>query len=150
MNSDDIEAILPGLLAKKHWQVWAEIYFDDQWTITAQVHQNINLALIGAASGWPVQAALRLMATVEGLWRTFDGWAASQGCDPLTLPLDRFCNLVYYYLTRNAEEKDLFRVDAELIRPLPGTPTTAIPDGWEEAESALTALAAHQGAKRSR
>lgn len=148
--STDLENILPGLLTKKSRRAWAQVYFDDRWVIDAGMHQRMNLAVIGAAAGFPVPAALRLIATAEATWHHLDGWAASRNVDPLGLPLDRFCSLVYHYLTRNAEEKDRFKLESELIRPLPGTPTTTVPEGWDESSSALAALAAHQATKKTR
>lgn len=44
----------------------------------------------------------------------FDGWAASKNVDPLSLPWDRYLNLVYYFMTRNLDTEGKDKVDAEL------------------------------------
>lgn len=43
----------------------------------------------------------------------FDGWTAARGVDPQSLPYDRFCNLIYYWLTRGDQDRRA-RVDLEL------------------------------------
>lgn len=68
----------------------------------------------------PYQAALRLFSYAERYWPAIDGEAASRGADYLTLPLDRFCNAVQWWVTQRV--KDVERFLADLERPLPGTP----------------------------
>jgi hypothetical protein len=50
----------------------------------------------------------------------FDGWAAARNVAPTELPLDRLCNLVYFWLVRNADEKRKAEIDAALDRPTSG------------------------------
>lgn len=54
-------------------------------------------------------------------WAVFDGWCASRNVDSLELPIDRFCNLVYYWVTRNMKEDDRDGFDRRLSRPVAGT-----------------------------
>jgi len=79
----------------------------------------------------PYWTAARLIATAGARWPDFDGWAASRAVDPIALPLDRFCNLVYYWLTRNANEQRRASIDEHLDRlPAGETRQTAAPDAW--------------------
>jgi hypothetical protein len=60
----------------------------------------------------------RLFDLAQSAWATFDGWCASRDIDPLELPPDRFCNLTYYWATRNASsEADLGKFDRRLWLP---------------------------------
>lgn len=48
---------------------------------------------------------LRLTSTALDRWADLDGWAASLNLPDLRdLPLERFCNLVWYWLTKDAED----------------------------------------------
>ena len=40
--------------------------------------------------------------------------------DPEALPIDRLCNLVYYWLVRSADERRRAEIDSYLNRPPPG------------------------------
>lgn len=44
----------------------------------------------------------------------FDGWSASRNVDPLSLPWDRYLNLVYYFMTRNLDTAEKDKIDAEM------------------------------------
>lgn len=150
MASQDPEEILPGLLSTEDVAKWELIYFGDRFVLTSQMHREIALAAFEAASGFGLAIAMRLVATASGNWHRFQGWYTSQGgLEVLGLPLDAFCDLTYFFLTQYAEEKDLIRIDAELLRPLPGTSTRKPPKGWDEASTAMAALAAHQATKRT-
>lgn len=61
------------------------------------------------------------MAHVEAHWREFDGWAVAQGLgDPLKLPVARFCHLVWFWMTRDADPNDVRKLEAQLWQPPPG------------------------------
>jgi hypothetical protein len=75
----------------------------------------------------------RLLYTAKARWAAFDGWAATTmaGLDPLDLPLDRFLNLIYYWLVREAHEDEVAKFDTRLwrppkgVKPAPGSPWSA-------------------------
>jgi hypothetical protein len=66
----------------------------------------------------------------------------------MELPADRFCNLVYWWLTQNKDEQQIASLDSELTRPLPGTSPTADVGVWApeaEMDAFLAAQAATSG-----
>lgn len=66
-----------------------------------------------------------------------DGWAASQGLPELgkfTLP--RFCNLVWYWYTKDGDQKDVDKFEAQLYRPPVGVQAPAVGPWSAEAEMA--------------
>lgn len=72
----------------------------------------------------------------------------SQGLPDLRrLPLDRFCNFIWWWLTRNASSNvDVEKVRLALWRPPPGTrPDPRGPWGAEAEKSAFAALKAGFG-----
>lgn len=54
-------------------------------------------------------------------WASFDGWAAQHGINPLTLPVDRACNLIYWWATRNADQQERRKIDMQLTRGITRT-----------------------------
>jgi hypothetical protein len=72
----------------------------------------------------------------------FDGWCVTRGFDPLELPFDRFCNIVYFWLVQGRDEEDVRQLDLDLNAPLPGRPDPAS-GPWEPQEE----LAAFQAAQ---
>ena len=89
----------------------------------------------------PYWVASRLITSARQDWARFDGWAAAQGVDPIDLPMDRFCNLVYYWLTRGADPRRRDEIDRTLERPPAGATATLDDSGspWS-AESELSAF----------
>lgn len=61
----------------------------------------------------------RLLAVAVHFWAELDGWAVGHGGDRLeVLSLDRFCNFVWWWMTRNAEkEEDVDKLRERLWRP---------------------------------
>lgn len=67
------------------------------------------------------EAAVRLSATAAGNWSYIDGTYSGQGVDLLTLPFDRFLNVIFTWslnTMHDAEERRKWL--AELDGPLPG------------------------------
>ena len=63
---------------------------------------------------------VRLVRTAVANWETLDGYAAAHGMKPLRLmELERFCNYVWYMMTRNGEKKDNDQLRAKLWVPPP-------------------------------
>jgi hypothetical protein len=48
------------------------------------------------------------------VWPHFDGWCASRNVDSLSLPWDRWLNLVYHFATRNADKEERGKFDAAI------------------------------------
>lgn len=51
----------------------------------------------------------------------FDGWCASRNVNPLDLPVDRFCNLVYFWATQNMKDDTKADFDRFLSQPVAGS-----------------------------
>ena len=64
---------------------------------------------------------VRLVRTAVANWETLDGYAVAHGMkgDLRDMPLDRFCNFVWFMMTRNAEKKDIDSMRAKLWVPPP-------------------------------
>lgn len=91
----------------------------------------------------PYWTAGRLIGAARADWPAFDGWAASRGVDPLDLPADRFCNLAYSYLTRDADARQRRDIDSRLDRPPTGADVEAHDTRWDpDAELAAFRAAA--------
>ena len=67
-----------------------------------------------------------------------DGSAAEAGLDPMSLPLDRYCNWVYSWVATRLSAKDLRAFDMALSRPGPGE----LPPEWSEEGQSEAFLAA--------
>lgn len=87
----------------------------------------------------------RLLNAAKARWSAFDGWAAAElsGRDPLDLPMDRFANLVYFWITKDADPDEVPKFDNRLWRPPPGMlPAPGSPWSPENETSAFRSLAA--------
>lgn len=87
----------------------------------------------------------RLVGAARAHWVSFDGWAVEKlsGGDPLDLPMDRFSNFVYHWLTRHAAEDEIRKFDNRLWRPPAGErPAPGSPWSPERETSAFRGLAA--------
>lgn len=63
---------------------------------------------------------VRLIGLARANWRVLDGYAVGHNIGPLDeLPLERLANFIYWFFTRNGEEKDKRKFDADLWRPDP-------------------------------
>ena len=60
---------------------------------------------------YPKVAILVELVTRDNEWQAFDGWAASNGVNPLDLSFSRLLNLIYFYIIRNRDEKGRKVVD---------------------------------------
>lgn len=73
--------------------------------------------------GAPYWVVARLCFIAERHWAAIDGEAASRGVDYLTLPVDRFCNTIYWWVAQRVKDFDSFKYDLE--RPPSGVAATA-------------------------
>lgn len=62
----------------------------------------------------------RLLQISEDNWADIDGYGVGHGFDPYDLPLARLCNFVWWWVTRNAQPKDVDKFKARLWRPPKG------------------------------
>ena len=76
-------------------------------------------------------------------WEDLDGYAVGHGMPPLTsLPLDRFCNWVWWMLTREANESDRQKIRAKIWRPPPEENKPIDPRSPWSAENEMKAFSA--------
>ncbi len=66
----------------------------------------------------PYEVVLRLLGIAQDNWGALDGQAASQGQDFLTLPIDRFCNLIHWWALQHVKDPEDF--ERRLNKPAPG------------------------------
>lgn len=61
---------------------------------------------------------VRLSQVALTYWADLDGLAVSRNMPPLqSLPVDRFCNFVWWWMTRNADEAERKRLQARIWQP---------------------------------
>ena len=59
--------------------------------------------------GWPpYTVVLRLYAVADAHWPQIDGDLAQRGIDPFTLPVHRFCNLIYAWAVARVQDREHF------------------------------------------
>lgn len=95
----------------------------------------------------------RLAAIVLERWDEIDGYAASRNMPPLpAMPLARFVSFAYWWITREADSKDVAKFRNALWRP-PVNETRPLPpeSPWSAANetSAFAALKAQAAGARS-
>ena len=73
----------------------------------------------------------RLLASAYSEWDYIDGFCLGHGIDLEKLPLNRFCSVMWWILTRNAgEENDAEKLKRELWMPPKGTAVTDPRSPW--------------------
>lgn len=96
----------------------------------------------------------RLVVTARANWDVFDGWSMTvlAGGDPLRLPLDRFLNLVYYWLVKDGDSEGIQKMNLKLWMPPKGEAAPKNSPWSAEAEtSAFKAFSAEvQGKVRAK
>lgn len=88
--------------------------------------------------------SVRLAGLALAHWADLDGYAVSRNMPPLaTLPLDRFNNFVWWFLTREGDPKEIEKFRLRLWRPPPGrAPTQDSPWSAENETKAFAGLKA--------
>lgn len=66
----------------------------------------------------PYTVIWRLYAYAREYWQEINGETAYQGVNLLILPLDRFCDAIYWWCVQRVEDRAKF--DYELTKPAPG------------------------------
>lgn len=100
----------------------------------------------GGSQPAPYFVVQRLVATLDHHWTRFNGWAVSQGIDILDLPLDALLDLTYYWLTKDAGEEDVEKLDSRLwMPPVKAKAKTVTNSPWSD-EATQASLAAFMGA----
>ena len=73
----------------------------------------------------------RLLASAYSEWDYIDGFCLGHGSDLEKLPLNRFCHVMWWILTRNAsEENDSEKLKRELWMPPKGVAVTDPRSPW--------------------
>ena len=73
----------------------------------------------------------RLLASAYSEWDYIDGFCLGHGIDLEKLPLNRFCHVMWWILTRNAgEENDAEKLKRELWMPPKGAAVTDPRSPW--------------------
>lgn len=100
--------------------------------------------------GPPYFVVRRLVDTLDHHWTSFNGWAVSQGLDLLELPLDALLDLTYYWLTKDATEDDVEKLNAQLWLP-PKRLNKPLPKSspWSD-EATLASFAALAGQQEAK
>jgi hypothetical protein len=142
------EAVLPDLLCPEGVDAWVDLFFGNEYLVPIKLHHDMALALFEACSGFPLNQALRLFSAIVHDWHRFNGWATSKGVSPLSLSLSGLLDMFFFYCIQHADEKQQYRFETDLSLPLPGTSLEDPPAGWDEASTAMAALAAHQRGKK--
>lgn len=82
----------------------------------------------------------RLIEMGHRYWPRIDGsLAASHDTDPMDLPLDRFLNLIYWWLTQEGSEDEVRKFDTRLWQPPKGVAPAPSSPWSPEAETAAFA-----------
>lgn len=145
----DPAAIVPGLLEPADAEALYEAVFDPYDELDFTVLGAIATQVLEDASGRPWYEARRLAVLAAQQWDNgFDGWCASRGVDPLVLPLDRFCNLVWRWAFSSVEHDKADELERQLTATPPGAPAELErrPEWQEDAmASAFETVLATQG-----
>lgn len=98
----------------------------------------------------PYYVALRLFNVAAEHWAQFNGECVSLGVNIRKLPCPDFFDLIYFWLVRNADQKEKDKIDLQLFLPPIGMEAEADhPFFSEEAEmSAFEGLDSAMGGKR--
>jgi hypothetical protein len=85
----------------------------------------------------PYRVVLRLYAIAAQRWAEIDGQDPS--FDPIKLPVDRFCNLIYKWSLDHIKPEDLEEWKMLLNAPAPWEPgSTEGPQMWGDEDEAAT------------
>lgn len=83
----------------------------------------------------------RLIALAVEHWRDLDGYAVAHSMPKLQeLELDRLCSFVWWWVTRNAEQKERERFERRLYMPPKGVAPVKGPWSAEAETSAFATL----------
>lgn len=89
----------------------------------------------------------RLIALAVEHWRDLDGYAVGHNIGELEeMSLGRFCNFIWWWMTRNAEQKERDKLERHLYMPPKGQEATTGP--WS-AEAETEAFGSLQRALKS-
>jgi hypothetical protein len=96
------------------------------------------------AHGTPYEAVVRLHGIAAEHWGTIDGELAAKGIDALSLPPDRFCNLIYAWCLPRLEAKEgaKEKFDAQLQAPIGAVKDTRMRRAPRDHTDSLRSMAA--------
>lgn len=147
---DSYDAVVPGLMDPEDSDELFELVFDDDVEVDIMDCRTAGLQVYAACAGRTWFEANRLVVIAIDSWDHFDGWCVEKQLQPLTLPLDRFLNLVRRWLFAHTPEKER----EDLVRRLEAAPAgrpeemEALPE-WseEEMEAGFDAAMAMMGGR---
>ena len=88
----------------------------------------------------------RLLALAVEHWKDLDGYAVSHGMPTLTeLPFDRFCNYVWWWSVKGADEKQREKFESRLYMPPKGVAVEQGPWSVDAETSAFSSLRQSRG-----
>lgn len=82
---------------------------------------------------------MRLTAIAVNQWALFNGWCLTHGFKPLKSDFADFLDVVYYWLSRSADEAEQAKLDQTLSTPPAGE--TAEAPGWSREEQLAAFMA---------
>jgi hypothetical protein len=86
--------------------------------------------------------------TDDAIWPSFDGWCMEHGIDPWEIPADRWCNLVYYFATRNMDQKAREKFDGQMRQATSRWITLSVENTVKEARTRREAEPVPTGRRR--
>lgn len=115
----DLEAIVPELLEPASRDLLIEVIRDGR--LGERMHSRMVNAVVAEASGRPWMVAVRLLNWTERNWADFHGYCLLHGLpEPLALPLDAYCDVVWHVLMANQDDKGRAKLEFEFSKPVPG------------------------------
>ncbi len=108
-------------------------------------HHTISLL----TGGQPYWVAQTLVITAMEMRARFLGEVALTGARPMELPLHEFCDVVYAWLTKDADKDQREKFDAQLKKPPPGAEVELIASQpeWANAGNDFLAAMAARGSR---
>lgn len=94
---------------------------------------------------------LRLLNLVLDNWQDIDGYGVGHGFNPIDLSFTRLLNFTWWWVTRNAEQKEVDKFRTKLWRPPPGQVVAHKESPWhpENENKAFNALKNALGGRTS-
>lgn len=122
--------------------------FDDGLEIS-QIKLLFHHAITLLTGGQPYWVTQTLVATAMGMRAQFFGEMSEKGVRPLTLPLHEFADLIYAWLTKDADRERREKFDAEIRKPPAGAEAEMIAEQpeWQNAGADFLASMASRGSR---
>lgn len=136
-------AVLPGLLDEEPAEYLLDLLQSGQ--ITGKQLNHASYKAVTQAAGRDWWAAVRLTGTMAAGDGQIMGEMILRGVNPSALTYDHWLSAVYALLTRNKDEKELFKFNASLFLP-PNIPGLEIEEAVMDEQQVLAMLRTMPGA----